>query len=43
MYKCLGCGKEVEISELDRRIRCPYCGYRILVKERAKVVKKVII
>ncbi len=39
MYKCLECGKTV--PTLEEKIRCPYCGGRIFVKERPKVLKKV--
>jgi DNA-directed RNA polymerase subunit P len=41
MYKCLNCGKEVEPERVKDKIRCPYCGYRILVKQATKVAKKV--
>ncbi len=34
MYECLNCGKEVEIEQVRERVRCPYCGYRILRKTR---------
>lgn len=38
MYRCAKCEKQIE--ELDQ-VRCPYCGFRIIVKERPKVVKRV--
>ena len=38
-FKCLKCKKVIE--KLDERVRCPYCGYRIFVKMRPKVVKRV--
>lgn len=41
MYKCVNCGKEVSGEELSKRIRCPFCGYRILLKKRPEIVKKV--
>ena len=42
MYKCLGCGRKVEIElATATKIICPSCGYRILSKERPKLVKKV--
>ena len=36
-YICLRCGRRVPKEEVDKRpaIMCPYCGYRILIKERA--------
>ncbi len=42
MYKCGKCGREV-LLEKDASIRCPFCGYKILFKERSpQIVKKVI-
>ncbi len=38
-FKCISCGKVTE--KLEGRIRCPYCGYRIFMRERPKIVKKV--
>ena len=38
-YKCLKCKKEFE---LDNKIRCPFCGFRIILKARPKVVKRVV-
>ncbi len=39
MYKCLKCRKEFELED---RIRCPLCGFRIIVKTRPAVVKRVV-
>ncbi len=39
MYKCIKCKKIVQ--KFDEKIRCPYCGYRIFMKLRPKVVKRV--
>lgn len=42
MYKCIDCGKEVELElKGARKIQCPYCGYRILEKMRPTVPKRV--
>jgi DNA-directed RNA polymerase subunit P len=42
MYKCLNCGKNVEVNlKTAKKVICPHCGYRILVKARPKVVRKV--
>jgi DNA-directed RNA polymerase subunit RPC12/RpoP len=42
MYKCLGCGREVEIDlKTAKKVICPFCGYRILRKTRPVVAKKV--
>ncbi|RJS78289.1 DNA-directed RNA polymerase subunit P [Methanophagales archaeon] len=41
-YYCLRCKKTVEIKAGYPGVRCPYCGYRALKKERpTAVVKKV--
>jgi len=40
-YKCFECGKEIDPKSIRRRIICPYCGSRILVKSRPPVLKKV--
>ncbi|MFH0832340.1 MAG: DNA-directed RNA polymerase subunit P [Candidatus Aenigmatarchaeota archaeon] len=36
--KCLNCKKEFEI---DDKIRCPFCGFRILAKPRATFKKRI--
>jgi DNA-directed RNA polymerase subunit RPC12/RpoP len=42
MYKCLNCGKDVDIDlDKSKKIQCPYCGYRILEKKRPPVIKRV--
>lgn len=38
MYKCEGCGKHVE---LENQVRCPFCGYKILLKTRPERAKRV--
>ena len=37
-WKCFSCGAEIEDIST---VKCPHCGYRILVKERPPMVKKV--
>lgn len=39
MYKCGNCGKSVEPDEGG--VRCPFCGYKILFKERAGAVRQI--
>jgi DNA-directed RNA polymerase subunit RPC12/RpoP len=36
MYKCLNpeCPKEVDSQDVKRRVRCPYCGSKILAKQK---------
>ncbi len=43
MYKCLNCGREIDPESIEKKIRCPYCGYRIVIKVRPKTVKKVVV
>jgi len=33
-YKCLQCGKDVKSEYVKKKIRCPYCGYKIIFKPR---------
>ena len=33
-FKCVECGKEVGQDYLRKKIRCPYCGGRVLYKTR---------
>jgi len=40
MYRCESCGKDVEIGKEDP-VRCPFCGYKILFKLRARRAKRV--
>jgi len=39
MYKCINC-KRI-ITKLEGKIRCPYCGARVLIKVRPNVIKRV--
>lgn len=39
MYKCIKCKKVV--AKLEDKIRCPYCGFRVFVKMRPKILKRV--
>lgn len=41
MFRCLNCSKTVALDQVKERVRCPYCGYRVLIKERPKTVVKV--
>ncbi len=34
-YKCLECDKVIDARILRRRVRCPYCGSKILYKFRS--------
>lgn len=42
MYKCIECGREVDVElRTAKKIICPFCGYRILKKSRPVVSKRV--
>jgi len=43
MYKCAKCGKEFSKEEMEilPGVKCPYCGWRIVIKLRAPTVKRV--
>ncbi len=38
-YKCLNCNKKVSQDYLRKKIRCPYCGAKILFKPRTVTTK----
>ncbi len=38
-YICFNCGKKIPESSVRRRIRCPYCGSKIILKERVVPTK----
>lgn len=33
-YKCFDCGKKVAEDYVRKKVRCPYCGSKILYKSR---------
>jgi len=38
-FKCLKCKEEFELED---RVKCPFCGFRIICKTRPRIVKKVV-
>ena len=38
-YKCFQCDKKVSDDYLRKKIRCPYCGSKILFKARTVATK----
>ena len=38
-YKCFNCKKFVKQEYVKKKIRCPYCGYKVLFKERTVSTK----
>ncbi|KAF5427569.1 DNA-directed RNA polymerase, subunit RpoP [Candidatus Methanophagaceae archaeon] len=41
-YYCLRCKRIVELKTEYQSVRCPYCGYRALKKERPTVIVKIV-
>jgi|GEM_PF-160627 len=41
LYQCMKCGATVKSTELDFGIRCPFCRYRVLMKIRPPIVKRI--
>lgn len=38
-YKCFDCNKKVASDYIRKRIRCPYCGSKMLFKARTFTTK----
>lgn len=38
-YKCFDCNKKVSAEYLRKKIRCPYCGSKMLFKPRQVATK----
>jgi len=38
-YKCFQCSKKIMYDSLRKRVRCPYCGSKILYKPRTTLTK----
>lgn len=36
-YKCLNCGNDINEDDIKKRVRCPFCGHRIIRKRRSEV------
>jgi len=39
MYRCFSCGKEIKEEHIKKKVRCIYCGSKIIVKERTVTTK----
>ncbi|MFH0874403.1 MAG: DNA-directed RNA polymerase subunit P [archaeon] len=39
LYKCFQCNKEIDGTTLRKKVRCPYCGSKILYKPRLTITK----
>ncbi|MBI2139851.1 DNA-directed RNA polymerase subunit P [Candidatus Woesearchaeota archaeon] len=38
-YRCFDCNKRVGPEYLKKKVRCPYCGSKILFKPRGQLTK----
>jgi DNA-directed RNA polymerase subunit RPC12/RpoP len=38
-YTCFSCNKKVGTELMGRRVRCPYCGSKLLYKSRSVITK----
>ncbi len=38
-YKCFYCNKKISDEIMGKRVRCPYCGSKMLFKPRSTVTK----
>lgn len=43
IYMCMKCGRVFSRSEMEilPGIRCPYCNYKIILKVRSPMVKRI--
>ncbi|NPA23473.1 MAG: DNA-directed RNA polymerase subunit P [Crenarchaeota archaeon] len=45
LYTCLRCGKSFSKEDLDTLsgmgVKCPFCGYRIIMKNRSPSAKRI--
>jgi DNA-directed RNA polymerase subunit P len=39
LYKCFTCNKEIDDASLRKRVRCIYCGSKMLYKPRTMATK----
>lgn len=38
-YTCFSCSKKISEDMMGKRVRCPYCGSKILYKSRGTATK----
>ena len=43
IYKCFYCNKEIDESKVKKRVRCIYCGGKILFKPRVVSTKVKVV
>ena len=37
-YKCFQCGKSIKQDYVKKKIRCPYCGSKLIFKPRSRIM-----
>lgn len=40
-YICMKCKKTINSEKITKRIRCPLCGSKILIKKTENIIRKV--
>ncbi len=40
-YLCINCKRLVDSEIIKKKVKCPYCGSKILVKVRPNTIKQV--
>jgi len=40
-FVCTICNKKIEKELIGKKIRCPFCGGKILLKERPKITRRI--
>jgi DNA-directed RNA polymerase subunit RPC12/RpoP len=38
-YTCFTCDKKISEDMMGKRVRCPYCGSKVLYKARSTITK----
>ncbi len=41
MYVCMKCSKNVELDPQFKKVRCPFCGYKVVIKKRSGTIKNL--
>jgi len=42
LYVCVACNREVDAEDLRRRVSCPYCGAKVIIKKRPPIQREVL-
>jgi DNA-directed RNA polymerase subunit RPC12/RpoP len=36
-YKCFKCAKVIDQKYIQKRVQCPFCGSKIIIKQRTRI------